>query len=359
MQPEKLEELYLRMAQRGQFSRAGYSTIYTALNGIFNVGLASILTVLALPLMAVIAVAVKLTDRGPVIYAGTRLGENKKPFTMYKFRTLVPDAHKIIGAEVLTRNYQLVTPIGHFLRSTHFDELPQLFNILLRDMDFFGPRPQRPEVVEKIGDAIRDYDKRFGAKPGLIGYPQLFLPHSASKKLQSRVDNRFLYLRQNFAWEIWIIIATIFLSLRTAARRFFGFVKNRIVLSMLMGRYQEKRESERLETSRAVVQFGAEGQELETMSFRGDLININDTAFLMHASGEIGDGPFVFRLQIPFKSGMSGTKTKVAWCRGTVYRKMEIPGETEKSAYVINYEAVSPLNYYMVNQYFLQQSMAI
>ena len=91
-----------------------------------------------------IAVATKLTSRGPILYQGTRIGRNMEPFSIYKFRTLLVDAEQRIGARLLTPGDPLYTPIGRFLKRTKLDEIPQLWNVVRGDMNLVGPRPIRP-----------------------------------------------------------------------------------------------------------------------------------------------------------------------------------------------------------------------
>jgi lipopolysaccharide/colanic/teichoic acid biosynthesis glycosyltransferase len=154
--------------------RTGYSKASFIINTITNITLSTVLVFCSLPLLALVALVLRFKEGGPVFYRGVRLGMNKRPFIMYKFRTLVPGAESIMGAELLTRrlgsDQKLVTDFGKFLRDTRLDELPQLFNILKGDMDFLGPRPERPAIYERICKHIKGYDKRFDVKPGLIGY---------------------------------------------------------------------------------------------------------------------------------------------------------------------------------------------
>ena len=143
------------------------------------------LIIVAFPAFLLIALLITLQDRGPVFYRGIRLGRHKEPFYMYKFRTMVPDAERMIGAEIFSRSLESGTNIltwsGRFLRETRLDELPQLFNTLKGDMDLLGPRPLRPAVYEKFCSRIKGFDRRFDVRPGLFGFSQLFTPHSSPK----------------------------------------------------------------------------------------------------------------------------------------------------------------------------------
>jgi exopolysaccharide biosynthesis polyprenyl glycosylphosphotransferase len=141
--------------------------------------LALLLGILLLPLELLIALAVKLTSRGPAIYRQTRIGKNQTPFTLYKFRTMRKDA-EAEGAQWAQTNDARVTPVGKFLRYTHLDELPQLFNIAKGELSFVGPRPERPEFAGMLSEKIPYYDIRHLVKPGFTGWAQIEYRYGAS-----------------------------------------------------------------------------------------------------------------------------------------------------------------------------------
>src|SRR5439155_655859 len=133
---------------------------------------------LAVPAAALIllsALLVKLTTRGPAFYSQIRLGQGGRPFRLYKIRTMIIDAEKD-GACWSRPDDSRITPVGHFLRATHLDELPQLWNVLLGDMSLVGPRPERPEFVPSLEQAVPRYHDRLLIRPGLTGLAQLQLP---------------------------------------------------------------------------------------------------------------------------------------------------------------------------------------
>lgn len=135
---------------------------------------------LVAPFFPLIALAIKLDSAGPVFYRQERVGEKEKPFNLYKFRTMCVDAEQGTGAVWAQQNDARVTRVGEIFRKTRIDELPQFFNILLGDMSMVGPRPERPEFVDKLKQIIPYYSERHFVKPGVTGWAQVRYPYGAS-----------------------------------------------------------------------------------------------------------------------------------------------------------------------------------
>lgn len=125
------------------------------------------------PLMLITAILVKLSSKGPVFYKQRRVGLNGKLFNIYKFRSMYADAEKRTGAVWAKKDDPRITPIGKWLRKLRLDELPQLWNVVKRDMSVVGPRPERPEFVDVLAAQIPYYRQRLAVKPGITGWAQI------------------------------------------------------------------------------------------------------------------------------------------------------------------------------------------
>ena len=125
------------------------------------------------PLIIIVAILIKITSPGPIVFRQKRLGVNGRIFTMYKFRTMHKDAEEESGPVWTSPKDLRITPLGRFLRLSHIDELPQLLNVLKNDMSIVGPRPERQYFVEKLIEEIPFYAERLTFKPGITGWAQV------------------------------------------------------------------------------------------------------------------------------------------------------------------------------------------
>jgi len=171
------------------------------------------LIVLAFP-MAVIALLVKLTSCGPVFYRQMRTSIGGKPFYIIKFRTMVPDAEQAVGAVWAEKTDPRVTRLGRFLRRTNLDELPQLLNVLLGQMSLVGPRPERPELIDRFRRQIPRYMLRSQVRSGLTGWAQVH-GWRGRTSLRKRIQYDLYYITNwTFGLDLWIIVMTLFRSFR-------------------------------------------------------------------------------------------------------------------------------------------------
>jgi lipopolysaccharide/colanic/teichoic acid biosynthesis glycosyltransferase len=189
------------------------------------------LTGLALtaPLMVVVSVLVKLTSPGPILYAQTRIGRDRrgqgrppgnsrrkvewggKPFTIYKFRTMYQD-HDLFQDQVWARpGDPRVTPVGRFLRKYRLDELPQLLNVLRGDMNLVGPRPEQPGIVMQLRGRVQDYDLRHAVLPGITGWAQIHQQYDRSvEDVRRKLAFDLEYIqRRSFLKDLKIMARTI------------------------------------------------------------------------------------------------------------------------------------------------------
>lgn len=161
--------------------------------------------------MAVCGLLIKLEDGGPIVYRQTRLGQDKRPFQIYKLRTMRTDAEKD-GAQWAAKDDQRVTKIGRFLRRTHLDELPQFFNILKGDMSLIGPRPERPELTDHFESEIPGFTNRLMVKPGLTGLAQVNGGYDISPEEKLRYDLEYIW-NQNVFLDVKILMQTVWVTL--------------------------------------------------------------------------------------------------------------------------------------------------
>ena len=175
------------------------------------IGAAAGLVVTA-PLLTLIALAVKLDSRGPIIYAQQRVGRFGDLFMMYKFRTMRADAEANGPVWCSRGQDSRLTRIRAFLRRTHLDELPQLFNVLIGEMSLVGPRPERPFFVEELKDAVQGYDDRLLIKPGITGLAQVHYRYdeSVADVVRKLRFDRLYIKRLCLALDARILVWTLF-----------------------------------------------------------------------------------------------------------------------------------------------------
>jgi exopolysaccharide biosynthesis polyprenyl glycosylphosphotransferase len=147
---------------------------------IFDLLMSTLLLICAGPLLAVLAILIKLDSRGPVFYVQERTGRGGKPYRVHKLRTMHPDAEKISGPVWASQRDPRVTRLGAFLRKTRLDEIPQVFAVFRGDMSFVGPRPERPFFVQQLKQQIPFFGLREAVKPGITGWAQIRYPYGSS-----------------------------------------------------------------------------------------------------------------------------------------------------------------------------------
>lgn len=173
--------------------------------------IAGTLIVLTLPIMAIVALAIKVDSFGPVFYWQERMGHGGRRFMLLKFRSMVRDAEQD-GKPVWAAEHDIrVTRIGRLLRSTRLDELPQLFNVLYGDMSMVGPRPERPYFVDQLTKTIPAFSERLKVPPGITGWAQVNHPYSATiEDARKKLLYDLYYIKnRNVALDFIILLWTV------------------------------------------------------------------------------------------------------------------------------------------------------
>jgi sugar transferase (PEP-CTERM system associated) len=179
---------------------------------LLDIVVASLGLALMAPVMLLIAIAVRRTSRGPAFYHQQRVGLHGHVFTIHKFRSMREDAEDGTGAVWASKDGDArVTFVGRLLRKTRLDELPQLWNVLVGDMSFVGPRPERPEFVSQLTTQIPFYGQRHAIRPGITGWAQVRYTYGASVEdaLEKLQYDLFYFKHVSIAFDLFIIFSTV------------------------------------------------------------------------------------------------------------------------------------------------------
>jgi exopolysaccharide biosynthesis polyprenyl glycosylphosphotransferase len=165
---------------------------------------------IASPIILITAIMIKLDSEGSILFTQTRTGQYGESFTIYKFRSMKIDA-EANGAKWAEKNDPRITKVGNFIRKTRIDEIPQLWNVLIGDMSFIGPRPERPEFDGQLEKKIPYYRLRYLVKPGLTGWAQVNYNYAASiEDTKEKIMYDLYYIKNySFLLDMRIILRTI------------------------------------------------------------------------------------------------------------------------------------------------------
>ncbi len=165
------------------------------------------------PFMLLTVISIKVEDgiRAPVLFGQIRIGEDGRPYKIYKFRSMRVDAEKDGKAQWAVKGDSRITRVGNFIRKTRFDELPQIFNVVRGNMSFVGPRPERPEFVVMLSEKIEYFDERHRVKPGITGWAQIRYPYGASDKdaLEKLQYDLYYVKNQSLFLDFLILLQTV------------------------------------------------------------------------------------------------------------------------------------------------------
>jgi lipopolysaccharide/colanic/teichoic acid biosynthesis glycosyltransferase len=308
---------------------------------------AVILLLMASPLLMISAFLVKLAHGGRVFWSGERLGQHRKPFTMYKIHTLKDSAESLLGEHELTEmtanSLGLELHFGHFLRETHLDELPQLLNVIRGDMRIIGPRPLRRAVYEDQCRHIPEFDRRFEVKPGVIGYSQVLSTHNSHKRISKKLDNRFIRNpprpAKRAVFVCWVLLVLTGKMVVKAAR-----------LIARLGKTERRmlQRSRHHHTSISVFN----GSDC-----RGVLKELSAEVLAVRLNRKLpnADARMLLETRV-FDWASFRWKRKIAYCRTEVLGSRNITDSEHPHAYILKYEAESPLNHYRIEKYYLRRS---
>ena len=213
------------------FIEVGPKPFYDVVTRAFNIVAAAIGLALLSPLLGLIALLVKLSSPGPILYRGERVGLGERIYTILKFRTMRMGSEQAIGARLVLQEEGHFTPLGRFLRRFRLDELPQLVNVIKGEMSLVGPRPLRPVFLEEHKRSIPGYAKRFSVRPGITGLAQVRGGYYTSPRHKLRYE--MLYIAHRSVGHDLKLIALTFLRVMT---RIFttGFILSWLVATLLI-----------------------------------------------------------------------------------------------------------------------------
>jgi exopolysaccharide biosynthesis polyprenyl glycosylphosphotransferase len=187
----------------------------------FDLTVAGLGLIVAMPLMLLAAIVIKAVSPGPVFFKQRRVGWDGKLFDIYKLRTMKLDAEKETGPIWAQENDPRLIRFGKFIRKAHLDELPQLFNVLKGEMSIVGPRPERPVFVKTLSKEIKEYNKRFTAKPGITGLAQVWHKYDETvEDVKKKIKYDLLYIRKMCLMvDLRILLRTILVVARGQGAR--------------------------------------------------------------------------------------------------------------------------------------------
>lgn len=310
--------------------------------------IALVLLTLSLPLLLLASLLPKLADGGPVLWGGKRLGKDRRPFAMYKIRSLALGAEELIGARPMTPTMAAELPLEHrfgrFLRESHVDELPQFINVLKGDMQLIGPRPVRREVYEAECRNIEGYDRRFMVKPGVFGYSQVLTPHNSSKKIRKKLDNHFIALAPP-QWRKLLFLLNVLIVL-------IARLPVELVRALRQSRSSEHRRFYRVAQSSCRLRF------VDDPAVRGVVTDVSDDAMSVQMAQDLMRTDAVVRIEVSVLQWRRlRRKRKVAYCRVLQPERRPSKKGEYPFSYVVRYRPLSAHNDYLIQKYFLGRSL--
>lgn len=341
------------------------------LDNLIQVGGSALLLLFSSPVFLALSFLVWRADGAPVYYSGERMGRYKRPFRMFKFRSLVRDAESRIGGDIMSKKManqmRLEHQYGRFLRDSRLDELPQLFNVFRRDMDFVGPRPIRRQVYEKHGRQVQNFDKRFRVRPGLLGPSQVFTAHAAPPRLRAMIDNRFVEQKKSALADVGFVAFVFYTLLKNLFIQVVRYSISFHCTARASGTAADRRRSRRVPQENAYTRICSQlAPNFKTFISHSEdewegpyrVLDVNSEALLIETDTPITAQKLDLKLEKNVSHRGHAPKKRVAYV--TAHLKFRKPqnGDENTYLYVVDYEAISPLNHYKLHQYFLEENIA-
>jgi lipopolysaccharide/colanic/teichoic acid biosynthesis glycosyltransferase len=316
-------------------------------------GAALLLFGLALPVLVLLVSIVWWVDGRPLFYRGERLGLRKRPFVLYKVRTLQRAAAQVTAERLLEARDGLEIPGGRFLRDSRLDELPQLWNIVRGEMSFVGPRPERERISRIHCQTLPGYARRFAVRPGLFGPSQLFTPHSTPKRIRAWLDNAWSRRRSSGLEPFRLLVCT----LAAALHRTLQLGHQEWSARWRAARAGARRERRRLRRARPAAAAALVLPQSEPgPAVSGTLLDIGEDAVRVRVRRAVAPGVRVLLgLAVELRPRAGVPRLRQALCTAMVSR---VRSHGDGVDLVLAYEPCSEGARYVVHQYFLRDALA-
>lgn len=328
--------------------KAGYRPVNPRIHRAWNLVGALVLLALLSPLFAAIALLLAITQGRDVLYRGERLGKDRVPFQIYKFRTLRNGSDRATPPEGLIGTTGLETRWGRYLRDTRLDELPQLFNVLKGDMNLMGPRPVRAATAAAFAARLVGYETRFSVHPGLVGYTQALMTHDTPKEIRQRFNLLICRRPACIRLELLFLAHTaLAIAAHTSAVCF-----RRLTRAHRETR-TERRKLARVRPNSAVAIMRKSGNVVGC----GYIVDINERTLVFASPIALPSGPFSFRLICPVRFRGRRSATCDGVCREVARKTRETRRWRGDFFYLVQYAPSSAVSHYVIDRYFLRNSV--
>ncbi len=326
---------------------------------IVNLLLAGLFSIPAAIIIGILYLVHLLADERPLapfFYSGMRLGRNRKPFPMYKIRSLQLDPEFEQGGLNPEPGAGRELKTGRFLRQSRFDELPQLWNVIRGDMNLVGPRPWRalrPAVSEQLSRDNFSYEGCFSVKPGLTGYSQFLTPSDTPVRIRFAIDNYWVAKGRHLGRDLFLVGWTIWMVLRKTTKALTRRIITRRKIFRSRGQGIEERQMLRYRSRHIWIQLtDVDFSDRDQPMIK--IYDINPRAVSFISSRELQPKEMLYFYLVGCKECETEFRKK-ARCGGYVYKSYPAKCGTR---YVVFYEPLSPRHRYLIDHYVLHETVA-